>query len=56
MVKKIMSGLAISLGAGRWQLALTHRTHRLPAGRYTLTLRVRHGRRTRTLRTMITVK
>ena len=49
------TGRAISLGAGRWQLALTHWIHQLRPGRYTLTLRIHHGRDTSTRRTTITM-
>ena len=49
------TGRAISLGAGRWQLVLTHRIHQLRPGHYTLTLRIHRGRRTATRRSTITV-
>ena len=49
------TGRAISLGPGRWQLALTHRIHQLRPGRYTLTLSIHHGRRPSPFRTTITV-
>ena len=39
------TGLAIPMGADRWQLVLTRQIHRLRPGHYTLTLRTRHGKR-----------
>ena len=37
------TGLAIPTGTDRWQLILTHHQHTLRPGRYTLTLKRRHG-------------
>ena len=37
------TGFAIATGTGRWQLMLTRHLRRLRPGRYTLTLRSRHG-------------
>ena len=38
------TGLAIPTGTDRWQLMLTRHLRKLRPGRYTLTLRSRHGR------------
>lgn len=37
------TGVAIPTGTGRWQIVLTHRLRELWPGRYTPTLRARHG-------------
>ncbi len=49
------TGVAISTGAGHWQLVLTHRHRSLHAGRYTLTLTSRRGHRTIVERGVITI-
>jgi hypothetical protein len=49
------TGLAIPTGTDRWQLMLTHHLRKLRPGRYTLTLRSRHGGRRILERTPITI-
>ena len=49
------TGLAVPMGADRWQLALTRRIRQLRPGRYTLTLTTRHGRHRTVQRTTIAI-
>ncbi len=49
------TGLAVPTGADRWQVVLTRQVRKLRPGRYTLTLRTRHGRRRIVQRRTITI-
>ncbi len=49
------TGRAVPTGTGLWRLMLTRQIHRLRPGRYTLTLRTRHGQRRILERRQITI-
>lgn len=49
------TGHAVPTGAGGWKVVLTREIHKLRPGRYTVTLRSRHGRRQIVQRRTITI-